>query len=74
KAGKTSIKFNIKKSFNSLNTITILTPIKEITFHIIPINTPFLLYLNNIDHINITFNNLNNTLEHNKQKVPIFQK
>ncbi|KAM7182601.1 hypothetical protein V8F20_012860, partial [Naviculisporaceae sp. PSN 640] len=61
-ANKAFIKFSVKGSFKSLSIIIVLTLIKEITFYIIPINTPFLFYLKDMDHIGIIFNNLKNTL------------
>ena len=46
----------------SLGTTNVPTPFGEITFHIVPTNTPFLLCINNIDKIKIQFNNLKNVL------------
>ena len=42
--------------------IRVQTPIKYITFYIIPINTPFLFYIKNIEKLGVKFNNLKNIL------------
>ena len=42
--------------------IRVQTPLGYITFHIIPINTPFLFYIGDIDKLGIKLNNLKDIL------------
>ena len=42
--------------------IRVQTPLGYITFHIIPINTPFLFCIKDIDKLGIKLNNLKNIL------------
>ncbi|UQC87286.1 uncharacterized protein CLUP02_12790, partial [Colletotrichum lupini] len=48
-AGITKISFGLSKEIVALGIIKIKTYFRTITFYILPINTPFLLYLKNID-------------------------
>ena len=51
-----------KGTIISLGIIRVQTPIEDITFYIIPTNTPFLLYIKNIDRLGVKLNNLKNML------------
>jgi len=55
--GSIKVKFGINTS-SSLGSVIIDTPIKLIRFHIIPLKTPFLLSLVDIDELKVYFNNL----------------
>ncbi|UQC88442.1 uncharacterized protein CLUP02_13966 [Colletotrichum lupini] len=48
-AGITRISFGLSKKIVALSTVKIETYFGTITFYILPINTPFLLYLKNIN-------------------------
>ena len=58
-AGLHTIRFG-KGEVVSQGIVTISTPIGDIPFHVVPANTPFLLYINNIDRIGIKLDNLEN--------------
>jgi len=51
-----------KGTATSLGIIRVQTPLGYITFHIIPINTPFLFYIKDIDKLGVRLNNLENIL------------
>jgi hypothetical protein len=46
----------------SFSIIRVQTPLGYITFYIIPINTPFLFYIKDINKLGIRLNNLKNIL------------
>ncbi|UQC79278.1 uncharacterized protein CLUP02_04757, partial [Colletotrichum lupini] len=48
-AGITRISFGLSKEIVALSIIKIETYFRTITFYILPVNTPFLLYLKNIN-------------------------
>ena len=50
------------------------TPLGTIIFYIIPINTPFLLYLQDIDTIRVHFNNFKNILIQSNKIVLVVHK
>ena len=58
-AGLHTIRFG-KGEVVSQGIVTISTPIGDIPFHVIPINIPFLLCINNIDKIGVKLDNLEN--------------
>ena len=60
-AGQHTIYFS-KGTAISFSTIRVQTPLGYITFHIIPINTPFLLCIGDIDKLSVKFNNFKNIL------------
>ncbi|UQC89987.1 uncharacterized protein CLUP02_15518, partial [Colletotrichum lupini] len=45
----TRISFGLSKEIVALGIVKVETYFRTITFYILPINTPFLLYLKNID-------------------------
>jgi len=53
----------------SIRTADIVTPIGKIQFYIIHIDTPFLLYLADIDRLQIYYNNLRNVIITYTKKV-----
>ena len=60
-AGQYTIYFS-KGTVISLNIIRVQTPLGYITFYIIPINTPFLFYIKDMDKLGIKLNNFKNIL------------
>ncbi|UQC80470.1 uncharacterized protein CLUP02_05953, partial [Colletotrichum lupini] len=48
-AGIARISFGLNKEIVTLSTVEIETYFGTITFYILPVNTPFFLYLKNID-------------------------
>ncbi|UQC91605.1 uncharacterized protein CLUP02_17141, partial [Colletotrichum lupini] len=48
-AGITKISFSLGKEIVALSIIEVKTYFGTITFYILPVNTPFLLYLKDID-------------------------
>ncbi|UQC86046.1 uncharacterized protein CLUP02_11545, partial [Colletotrichum lupini] len=65
-AGIIKISFSLSKEIVALGIIKIETYFGIITFYILPINTPFLLYLKNIDRLGIIFNNTRNRISSGK--------
>ncbi|UQC87777.1 uncharacterized protein CLUP02_13296, partial [Colletotrichum lupini] len=61
-AGITRISFGLGKEIVALGIIKIKTYFGTITFYILPVNTPFLLYLKDIDRLGIIFNNTRNRI------------
>ena len=53
--------FKIRETF-SLRTTDVKTPIRTVTFYIVLADVLFLLYLEDIDKLNVKFNNLDNVL------------
>jgi hypothetical protein len=73
-AGKYKVKFGDNHEISSLGTIGVKTPFGTIHFEIMPINTPFLLYLANMNRYGVYFNNINNTLVHNGKEYSVVRK
>ncbi|UQC83225.1 uncharacterized protein CLUP02_08719, partial [Colletotrichum lupini] len=61
-AGITRISFGLGKEIVALGIVEVKTYFGTITFYILPINTPFLLYLKDIDRLGIIFNNIKNRI------------
>jgi hypothetical protein len=61
KTVESSIKFEIDNTL-TLGFIDLNIPLEMITFHIVEVNTPFLLCLNDFDRLGIYFNNLINEI------------
>ena len=72
-AGSNRIRFG-KGTAIVKGVVRVPTPLGTITFHIIPINTPFLLCLQDIDAIGVQFNNLKNILIQGNKIVPVIRK
>ena len=60
-AGQYTIYFG-KSTAIFFGIIRVKTPLRYITFYIIPINIPFLLYIRDIDKLSIKLNNFKNML------------
>ncbi|UQC88979.1 uncharacterized protein CLUP02_14506, partial [Colletotrichum lupini] len=65
-AGIIRISFGLGKEIVALGTVEVETYFGTITFYILPINTPFLLCLKDIDRLGILFNNTKNRISNNK--------
>ncbi|UQC87727.1 uncharacterized protein CLUP02_13246, partial [Colletotrichum lupini] len=61
-AGIARISFGLGKEIVALSIVKIKTHFGTITFYILPVNTPFLLYLKDIDRLGIIFNNTRNRI------------
>ncbi|UQC73477.1 uncharacterized protein CLUP02_00122, partial [Colletotrichum lupini] len=61
-AGITKISFSLNKEIVALSIIKVKTYFGTIIFYILPVNTPFLLYLKDIDRLSIIFNNTRNRI------------
>jgi hypothetical protein len=70
RAGEAKIQFGIGTT-TSLGTTTVRTPIGNITFHVVPANTPFLLCLKDLDDLYVKFDNLENVLIQHGKRTPI---
>ena len=60
-AGQHTISFS-KSTITSFNIIRVQTSLGYITFYILPINTPFLFYIKDINKWGVKLNNLKNML------------
>ena len=58
-AGSANFTFGIGSAI-SIGSVNLETSLRLITFHIVPINTPFLLYLADIDKLGAFFKNITN--------------
>jgi len=58
----------------SIGTADIITHIGKIQFYIIYIDTPFLLYLADIDRLQIYYNNLRNVIITHTKKVLVVRR
>ncbi|KAK1463674.1 hypothetical protein CCUS01_08362, partial [Colletotrichum cuscutae] len=66
------ISFSLGKEIVTLGIVKVETYFRIITFYILPINTPFLLYLKDIDRLGIIFNNTRNRIS-NTQSLRKFK-
>jgi hypothetical protein len=55
-------------------TIQVPIPLGIITFHIVPADTPFLLYIQDIDNLSAYLQNLDNTIVQRQKIVQIVRK
>jgi hypothetical protein len=68
------MKFSNNPESTFLGTIAVKTPFRTIHFAVMPINTPFLLCLADINRCGVYLNNINNILMHNGKKYPLVRK
>ncbi|KDN64951.1 putative conserved hypothetical protein [Colletotrichum sublineola] len=73
-AGQARIRFGNGTYYVSKGTIDVATPLGNLTFHVMPSNTPFLLCLADIDKNGIKFDNFTNELIKGNTVVPIVRK
>jgi len=72
--GHYRIRFGDSPEYSSIGNIDVETPFGIIQFAVMPTNTPFLLYLADIDRHRIYFNNIDNTLVHQGNNYPVVRK
>ena len=60
-AGSNKIRFS-KGTITVKGVVRVPTPLGTIIFYIVPTNTPFLLYLQDMDAMGVQFNNFKNIL------------
>lgn len=70
KAGTVTVQFGIGKS-TSIGSTLVDTPIGTIEFHILPVDTPFLLSLSDMDKLGIYYDNTKNLLVSPNSKFPV---
>jgi hypothetical protein len=68
------VKFGNNSESIFLGTVAVETSFRTIRFAVMPINTPFLLCLADMNRCGVYFNNINNTLVHNGKKHSIVRK
>jgi hypothetical protein len=68
--GEVSFKFGIG-SASSIGSIHVNSPVGTVEFHIVPIDTPFLLSLADMDRLQVYLNNLKNALVTTQGEVPV---
>ena len=69
-AGSTNFVFGIG-STSSIGTVNLNTPLGMIVFHIVQVNTPFLLCLADMDKLGAFFNNLTNQIVQSNRSHPV---
>lgn len=72
-AGSTNFVFGIG-STSSIGTVKLNTPLGIIVFHIVQVNTPFLLYLADMDKLGAFFNNLTNIIVQSNRSHPVIRR
>ena len=68
--GTATFKFGIGTAV-SIGTITVKSPIGDLSFHVVDADTPFLLSLKDLDATGYYFDNQSNHLVKDKQRVPV---
>ena len=71
--GQVNIQFGIG-SASSIGTTELNSPVGKIQFHIIYVDTPFLLSLADIDRLQVYYNNLINTIVTPVKEVPVVRR
>lgn len=69
-AGSSNFLFGIG-STTSIGTVNLDTPIGIVIFHIVQVNTPFLLCLADMDRLGVFFNNISNKLIQSSHSYPV---
>jgi len=72
-AGQHKIRFG-KGTAISLGTVQVQTPLGYITFHVVPVNTPFLFCISDMDKLGVKLDNLENMLVQGDNRVPVVRK
>ena len=73
KAGAINVQFGIG-STSSIGSLLLDTPIGIIEFHVVEADTPFLLCLEDMDKLNVYFNNLENVVITSTKSVPMVRR
>ena len=74
RASEHKIRFGKGDPVASKGTIKVNTPLGNITFHVLPTNTPFLFCLQDMDAMGVKFDNLKNILVKGTKVVPMVRK
>ena len=73
-----SVRFSNSNLIAVISVLTITTLVRIITFYIIPVNTPFLFYLRDMDKLRVYFDNTCNKLIkriiNSKKRTKVFRK
>lgn len=72
-AGSADFVFGIGKT-SSIGIINLDTPMGMVVFHIVDINTPFLLCLADLDKLGAFFNNLTNEIVQSNRVIPVIRR
>ena len=72
RAGEVNVQFGIGTTL-SIGSVTVDTPIGDITFHIVKADTPFLLCLKDMDRLRARFDNLENVLIQGDTRIPVIR-
>jgi hypothetical protein len=54
--------------------VVVRTPIREVKFWVVKADTPFLLYIQDMDRLGIQFDNLSNVIIQGNKKIPVVRK
>lgn len=73
KEGNNTVRFG-KGTVTTKGTTIVPTPVGDVTFHIVPANTPFLMCLQDMDRLGVKFDNLKNVLTQGDKITPIVRK
>ena len=71
--GTVNVQFGIG-STSSIGSIKVDTPVGTVEFHVVKVDTPFLLCLKDMDILKVYFNNLENVLVAPGKKVPVVRR
>ena len=71
--GQVKVQFGIGTT-TCIGTTEIMTPVGKVQFHIVPVDTPFLLSLADMDRLQIEFSNLRNVIVTRTQEVPVVRR
>ena len=73
RAGAVNVQFGIGSTL-SIGSLLLDTPIGIIEFYVVEAETPFLLCLEDMDKLNVYFNNLENVLIASTKSVPVVRR
>lgn len=71
--GGVTVQFGVG-SATSIGTTTINTPIGEVKFHVVEVDTPFLLCLADMDKLGVYYDNTRDVLVTSTKEVPVFRR
>jgi hypothetical protein len=71
-----NVRFGVGGGIESIGSCIVNSPVGMITFHIMPVDTPFLICLKDMDKLRIEYHNLSNVLvsEDRKLRVPVIRR
>jgi hypothetical protein len=71
--GQVKVQFGIGNTA-SIRTTEIMTPVGRVQFHVVPVDTPFLLSLADINRLRIFFDNLRDVIVTRAQEIPVVRR